>query len=140
MTVVILAVVGPLVLVVGLGLWLRSLKEAGLREVRVLVPEPRLLEPAANFFGIESKGLGQVRGNGCLALSDSEVVFVMWAPRRTLRFPRGQIVNVDTPRSHLGKTRGGQLLKITWQGGPQGQDSVAFSVRELETWVRALGS
>ncbi|MGM0575936.1 MAG: hypothetical protein ACQEXJ_09430 [Myxococcota bacterium] len=98
----------------------------------------RLRDDMANFFGLESWGLGQVRGNGCLAATDDEVLFVMWVPRRTIRVDRAFIEAVETPRSHLGKTKGPRLLRLRFRSPEGGEDSAAWLVRNLDRWVSLL--
>jgi hypothetical protein len=90
------------------------------------------------FFGRASAGRGQIRGNGDLALTADELVFVMWVPRRTLRIPRPAIEAVDTPRGFLGKTSGARLLRVQWRDG-DAVDEAAWEVRDVDTWVAALG-
>jgi hypothetical protein len=57
--------------------WLRRRVAAGVRarlgEGRIL-----LIDDRANSFGVESAGAIQIRGNGCLAATADEVVFLMW--------------------------------------------------------------
>ena len=57
---------------------------------------------------------------------------------RLFRIPRGAITNVDTTRSHAGKTMKDDLLRIAWTG-PEGDDSIAFFVRDLDPWLTDLG-
>jgi hypothetical protein len=87
----------------------------------------------ANFFGLSSKGLAQVRGNGALVLTPDQLYFAMFVPRRELTIPLADIVSVSTPRSHLGKTVGMKLLRVDFRV-PAGQDSVAWAVRDLDDW------
>ncbi len=98
------------------------------------------IDEGANSFGVESRGPWQIRGNGCLAASDEEVVFVMWLPRRTLRFPRDRITGVERAWSHLGKTIGRPLLRVRFTGDDGQPDSVAWFVRDLPAWEAALGT
>ena len=39
-----------------------------------------------NFFGQESLGLGQIRGNGVLVLTEKELYFEMWHPKKYYTF------------------------------------------------------
>ena len=64
----------------------------------------------ALFFGQESKGMGQVRGNGVLVLTPELLYFELWAPRRRFEIPVESITAVSSPRSHLGKSRFRPLL------------------------------
>ena len=106
---------------------------------RVLGPGAVVIQDeTANFFGIESRGATQVRGNGHLATSTDDVVFVMWVPRRTIRIPRTAITRVHRKRSHLGKTVGHELLALEFTNGDGEPDSAAWLVRDLASWEAAL--
>lgn len=88
----------------------------------------------ANFFGLTSKGLGQIRGNGALVLTPDQLYFTMFMPRREVTIPLGDIVSVSTPRTHLGKTMGMRLLRVDFRAS-DGEDAVAWAVRDLDDWT-----
>jgi hypothetical protein len=98
-----------------------------------------LEDQGANSLGVESAGPWQVRGNGNLALTEDELLFAQWVPDRLLRIPRRSIVAVSTTRSHLGKTIGRPLLKVTWVNDEGGEDSIALWVRNPDRWTASLG-
>jgi hypothetical protein len=119
--------------------WIRHRARAGAATLdQELEGEPTRMAATVNFFGRLSAGRGQVRGNGNLALTAEELVFVQWLPRRTLRIPRRDITAVETPRSFLGKSQGVELLCVHWSG-EDGNDQAAWRVRELDKWVAAIG-
>ena len=91
----------------------------------------------AQGFGLQSKGKAQVRGTGWLSLTDDELVFRMWWPRRETRIPRSAITAVETPRGWLGKSVGARLLCVRWASAT-GEDAMAWHVRDLDEWVAAL--
>lgn len=95
-------------------------------------------ESGAQSFGIRSKGAGQLRGAGYLALFDDELVFIQAIATNHVRAKLSDIVNVTTPRSFLGKTQGAKLLAVEWRTG-DGTDQVALRVPDLDAWVRDLG-
>ena len=97
-----------------------------------------MIDERANSFGIESKGVAQIRGNGCLAASDDQLMFLMWLPRRELVIARPLITGVERVRSHLGKTIGRDLLKVSFTNNEGTPDSVAWYVSDLEAWESAL--
>jgi hypothetical protein len=97
-----------------------------------------LMDEGANSFGIESKGVAQIRGNGCLAASDEELMFVMWLPRREIRIPRNMITSVERTNSHLGKSMGRPLLLVRFTDEAGSPDSIAWLVSDLEAWQSAL--
>jgi hypothetical protein len=90
-------------------------------------------------LGLESRGAKQVRGNGWLALTPDELRFRMWVPDRETRIPRAAVTKVGTKRSWLGKTTGRRLLVVRWRTPEGGEDAMAWEVRDLESWLAALG-
>lgn len=100
--------------------------------------EPVVVDERANFFGVESAGGRQWRGNGCLAASDEAIAFALWLPRRTLRIDRSRLVAADTTHSHLGKTVGRPLLRIGFETDRGDSDVAAWYVADLDRWLAAL--
>jgi hypothetical protein len=95
---------------------------------------------AATSLGLTSLGVGQLRGTGTLVLTDGEVAFAQWRPDRLVRIPRPAIVEVDTTRTHLGKTMNQDVLRVRWANADTGvEDTVAFFVRDLDPWLTDLG-
>jgi hypothetical protein len=93
-----------------------------------------------NYFGQESKGLGQVRGNGCLILTDYELYYEMWTPKRVLRIPRKNIFRVENPppKWHLKKTKNRPLLKVHFINEEGIEDSAAWIVPHLDQWIQYI--
>ena len=90
-------------------------------------------------FGLESRGVLQGRGNGALVLTANELCWFRFIPESSdLRIPRENITKVDTVKTHLGKTYGRDLLRVTFtnDGKP---DSMAWYVMELGAWLSKLG-
>jgi hypothetical protein len=117
--------------------WLRRRAEAHVRSMAG-GRELELMDESANSFGVESRGVTQIRGNGCLALTADEILFVMWLPRRELRISRERISLVERAGSHLGKTVGRPLLRVRFADEIGREDSVAWLVRDLPAWEAAL--
>lgn len=88
----------------------------------------------ANYFGQESLGVKQIRGNGVLILTDYELFFEMLIPSREIRIPLKDITKIDNPKWHLKKTRNRPLLKVYFINKNRKEDSAAWQVRELENW------
>ena len=118
--------------------WVRRLKANAEAEVRAL-GNPRLLDAVAQTAGVYSRGATQSRGNGCLAAFDDDLVFLQWVPHRTLRIPRSTITGVGRINAFLGKWKGRPLLEVRWDG-PEGSDSAAWWVADLDAWERELGN
>lgn len=116
----------------------RGMKTRGEAAVRDRYPDARLIIPNAVFFGQESKGLGQVRGNGTLAITEREVYFRKWLPATEYTIPLSSIQAVETPTSFLGKSYGRPLLKLVYRDENGQPDSIAWYVPQLEAVTKAL--
>jgi GNAT superfamily N-acetyltransferase len=92
----------------------------------------------ARGLGLESRGRGQVRGNGWLVLTDDELRFRQWVPQRDTTIPLAAVTAVGTERTWLGKWVGSRLLRVRWRTASDGEDAMAWQVPELEEWVAAL--
>ena len=121
-------------------LWIRALKNRAVERVKRHLQDDEiiLIDESANCFGVESAGVMQIRGNGCLALTGESVHFSMWLPRKEVQIPRAAITGIETPISHLMKSKGRRLLKIHFKSETGAADSVAWLVRDLAEWVSIL--
>jgi len=97
-----------------------------------------LTSRGANFFGQESKGLGQVRGNGVLLLTDKELYFGMWTPKKELKIPIVAIKSIETPKSFLGKSAFRKLLKVVFENYMGDLDAAAWYVKDLVPWSQEI--
>ena len=102
------------------------------------VPGPVLRSTAATSLGLDSQASSPMRGTGTLVLTDGEVAFAQWQPDVLVRIPRSAIDEVDTTRTHGGKTMSNDLLRIRWTADGS-VDTVAFFVRDLDPWLSDLG-
>jgi hypothetical protein len=89
----------------------------------------------ARGLGLRSAGRGQIRGTGTLVLTDEELRFRQWVPRRETRIPLAAVTDVGKERWWLGKTVGKQLLRVTWVADGGAEDAMAWHVREPDTWA-----
>jgi len=87
----------------------------------------------ANFFGIESAGVLQMRGNGALVLTKTALEFFMFVPARRITIPLADVTRTEIVRSHLGKTVFRDLLKVRFDRGA-GPDSIAWYVPDPGAW------
>ncbi|MCD4775968.1 MAG: hypothetical protein K8S15_07940 [Candidatus Aegiribacteria sp.] len=133
-------IAGSLFLMMGLVLLVRKLNYSAMAEISMRYPEHSriITSPVANLFGIKSRGMKQVRGNGTLLLTSSQLYFRMLLPKKEILVPLRSITSVETPRSFLGKTKGRKLLKIDFRNDTGGTDSAAWLVADLEKWVEAI--
>jgi hypothetical protein len=97
------------------------------------------LSESANYFGLESKGLRQIRGNGVLILTQKKLYFEMWVkPKTIVEVPISSIQKIENVKSHLGKSKFQKLLKVSFINEKGNLDSVAWLVRDLEEWMHSL--
>jgi hypothetical protein len=92
----------------------------------------------ANFFGIESRGVMQIRGNGILLLTDTDLVFGMFRPTREFLIPLANIEKVELVKSHLTKTVFQPLLKVYFTNEEGAADSVAWWLANPAEWKNVL--
>ena len=93
---------------------------------------------AANFIGIESVGVRQVRGNGFLLLTDTNLVFERLAPKLRVKIPVRKIQRVDLVQSFLGKRNVKAILRVVYLNDEAQLDSMGILVRETERWQRLI--
>lgn len=110
-------------------------KEAG---AQARYPNAQLIDRAASFFGQQSHGVTQLRGNGTLILTDSDLIFEMWVPNKEFRIPLRSIHSLDNPSSFLGKSRFTPLLKVVYTNERGMTDAMAWQVPDLSGWMRLL--
>ena len=105
---------------------------------RARYPNARQIDRAASFFGQESRGGTQMRGNGTLILTDSDLIFEMWVPNKEFRIPLRSIQSLENPSSFLGKSRFTPLLKVVYTTEQGTTDAMAWQVPDLSGWMRHL--
>ena len=94
---------------------------------------------SANYFGLESKGVKQIRGNGVLILTKEKLYYEMWVkPKTIIEISNDSIQKIESVKSHLKKSRFQNLLKVIFTNERGNDDSVAWLVRDLEEWIRLL--
>jgi hypothetical protein len=121
-------------ILISLGYMARQ-KEA---QARQRYPTARKIDRAASFFGQQSRGVMQLRGNGILILTDTELIFELWVPKRMVHIPVETIRSVENPRSFLGKSRFTPLLKVVFVDEHGVEDAIAWQVRDRNDWMRKL--
>ncbi len=138
------ATVGSIAVFVAIMVWLvrkvqraRADAQAELERDVMRGHAPKRFDVGPQFYGVESRGATQMRGNGTMVLTADELAFVLWIPHMTLRIPVRDIVEVDHPKSHLGKSGGVPLLRVRWRTAGV-DDTVAWRVADLEAWTTAL--
>ena len=97
-----------------------------------------IFDDISNFFGQESLGAWKIRGNGVLILTDEELFFGMWKPKKGLSINVKSILEITNPKSHLRESTFIKLLKINFKNENGESDSVAWFVRNLNKWNEIL--
>jgi hypothetical protein len=97
-----------------------------------------LVDDISNFFGLESSGVWKVRGNGVLLLTEKQLFFGMWKPKKEISIPIESIIEVSNPKSHMHRSVLKPLLKVIFTSDNGEVDSVAWFVRKLDDWNKAL--
>lgn len=97
------------------------------------------ISESANYFGLESKDVRQIRGNGVLILTKEKLYFEMWVkPKTIVEIPINSIQKIESVKSHLRKSRFQKLLKVIFTNEQWNSDSVAWLVRDLDDWMQLL--
>ncbi len=97
-----------------------------------------LSERVSNFFGRESAGYAQVRGNCAFLLTEAGLRHLMWSPRRQLTINWDKVRKAEKVKYHLGKTKLRHLVKVHFINEKGEPDSAAWYVRNVELWIEAI--
>lgn len=89
-------------------------------------------------FGQESKGLKQLRGNGCLVLSKDELYFEMFFPKKKWVIPMQAISLVEKTKTHLNKWSVFSLLKVNYLNPKGDIDSLAWAIKDVDQWIERI--
>jgi hypothetical protein len=142
MLLIVLAVVVVVVILVALALnpLLNKKGDAAVLRCKEALGADRIveIEPKANGFGTEPAEAGGLRGMGCLAASDTDLMFVTWAPRNEFRISRSAVTAIDTSSNDIG---GAQKAMVTVTYTTEDGSSAVASWRlpELVQWLTVLG-
>ncbi len=118
---------------------IRKLFNKRINEIRQKFGVNRIrAEADANFFGLESGGKTQIRGNGRLLLTDNELVFGMFKPAKEIVIPLSSITAIDIVKWHLGKSIFQPLLKVYFDNENGTQDSGAWWLANPKEWKALL--
>jgi len=134
-----LPVVGLALLLLGVRQFIQVLRARGRSHIEARYPaaDVLLLETLAQSFGEESRGPAQLRGSGALALTPTELCFLLYVPKRELRVPIASIESVSFVRSHLGKTQFTDLLHVRHLKDGK-SDAIAWRLPDPTVWKAKL--
>jgi len=91
----------------------------------------------ANFFGEQSKGAKQVRGNGALVLTKDQIYFIRAVPFKEYTIPLKSVSIVSLPNYFNGKSIFSKLLCVQYETGLE-SDAIAWAVKNPESWKKAI--
>lgn len=97
-----------------------------------------LIASDANFFGQNSAGFKQIKGNGTLVLTKEKLYFELLLPKKVIEIPLKKIERIEEDRSHLGKTTGSKLMKIIYRNESGSIDCCAWLVRNRKAWFNQI--
>ncbi len=121
--------------------WIRRLRAEAIESLREAVGGEKVYQVEdCNFFGLQSSGYKQWRGNGVLALTEKGIHFRMYIPRKYLFVPVEAVREVTDPGSFLGKTKARKLLRVDFTDSSGQEDACAWLVPSLQWWMDALAS
>ena len=138
--VLVLVILGPFILIAAVLIPIVRRARRVRTELEEELGDSATRKANARGLGLESRGKGQVRGNGWLVLSPDELRFAQWVPQRETRIPLTAVTLVETRRVWLGKTVGSKLLCVRWRTPEGGEDAMAWQVRDLDGWLAALAA
>jgi len=97
-----------------------------------------IVSSKANFFGLSSRGMRQLRGNGVLALSENVLFFQLWLSRNYIEIPLKNITGIETPRVFQRRSILRRLLRVNFTSDRGRPDAAAWYVNNLPEWKEAL--
>jgi len=95
------------------------------------------IEPKAVGFATEPEDAGGLRGQGCLAVNDEELVFVTTGKKREFAIARSAITAVEPsgdPRSPVKAT-----LVVHYRDTEHGDVNASWRLPDMPDWLTALG-
>jgi hypothetical protein len=139
---IVLAVVVVIGIVVALALnpLLNKKGDAAIARCKEALGADKILEiePKANGFGTEPAEAGGLRGMGCLAVSETDLMFVTWAPQKEFRIARSAVTGVDTSTDDIGGTQKAMVM-VTYTTDSGDSAVASWRLPELTEWLTVLG-
>jgi hypothetical protein len=141
MWLIVLAVVVVVVVLVGLALnpLLKKKRDTAVLACQAALGADRILEmePKANGLGTEPSEAGGLQGMGCLAVSDTDLMFVTWAPRNEFRISRSAITGINTSSDDIGAAQKATVL-VTYTTDDGSPAVASWRLPELVSWLTVL--
>jgi len=139
LSIALLIVAGVLALLVMFNLFFRAVRKNLLREIQQRLAGREIVKQTtgANLFGVKSLGAKQLRGNGALVLTATELYFLRALPKTEYRILLTDITGITLPKSFNGKTVFRPLLCVHFRD-TAGEDAMAWAVRDPESWRQGI--
>jgi len=142
MVLIILAVIVVVVILIALALnpLLNKKGDAAIARCKEALGADQIveIEPKANGFGTEPAEAGGLRGMGCLAVSESDLMFVTWAPQHEFRLKRSSITGIDTSSDDVGGTQKAMVM-VSYTADDGTAAVASWRLPELVQWLTVLG-
>jgi hypothetical protein len=97
----------------------------------------RVIEPRAVGFATDPEEAGGLRGQGCLAVNDRELLFVTTAGQKAFRIDRSTITGVDTPGDPRSRVK--SMVEVAYADPDHGAVTASWRVPDVPDWLRELG-
>jgi hypothetical protein len=97
----------------------------------------QVIEPRAVGFATDPEDAGGLRGQGCLAVNDTELLFVTTGRQKEFAIPRSAITSVESsgdPRSEVKAS-----LMVTYTDAEHGEVTASWRLSDMPDWLSALG-
>jgi hypothetical protein len=97
----------------------------------------QVIEPRAVGFATDPEDAGGLRGQGCLAVNDTELLFVTTGKQNEFAIPRSAITKVEAagdPRSPMKST-----LMVHYDEAEHGSVTASWRLPDMPDWLTALG-
>ena len=140
-TILLFLIIAAAVLIfIRIFIYLKALKSRKSQKVRKRFAGQNILcfDAGANFFGVKTCGMGQVRGNGVLVLTENELFFEMWMPSKEVRIFLSTVKSVENVNIFLGKTKGWPLVRVNFTNESGKEDAAAWLVGNPKEWIESI--
>lgn len=120
--------------------WVKRARDEAAAEVRELVGEENILlcDLSANFNGAASEGMFQLRrGDGCLALTKTSLLFMWLLSRETIEIPVSHLRGVERVPDAITK-KGRALMRIHIRDESGADETFSFYVERVAAWVASI--
>ena len=98
----------------------------------------KIMDKYALYLAKQSDGYSHFRGVGYLVLTEDELYFERQLNREIIIIPVDSILAVEKTRRLGGQSTGRMLLKVVFETPDGKQDAIAWSVKNLDQWIKEI--